>query len=401
MTDTLHAEPVWGRRSAAAARAERAPHSEVAESPSRVQAGRLRVGILGATGVVGQKVVAMLLGHPWLEVTAVAASHRPPGRRYGDAVHWLEAAPLPPEVAALPVEEAAPPLDCDLVISALDAGAAREIEPAFAAAGYPLFSNASAHRMRPDVPLLVPEVNAGHLRLVARQPFAPGFIVTNPNCATVGLVLALKPLADAFGLDAVQVTTMQAASGAGYPGVPALDILGNVIPHIAGEEAKLEAEPRKILGALAGGAVSDHPVTIGAQANRVPVLDGHLLSVSVRTARPAGVDAVREAMAGFISPIRELGLPSAPERPLALLAPPEVPQPRRHASLGDGMVVHVGCVRPCPVLGVRFVALVHNTVRGAAGAAILNAELAISQGLVTARAIVATRKPATFAAFAW
>lgn len=361
---------------------------------------KLRVGILGATGAVGQKLVTLLDGHPWLEVTSVAASQRSTGRTYGEAVHWLEATPLPAEIAALPVVAAEPPLECDLVISALDAGAAREIEPAFATAGYPVFSNASAHRMRPDVPLLVPEVNADHLRLVERQTTAPGFIVTNPNCSTVGLVLALKPLADAFGLDAVQVTTMQAASGAGYPGVPALDILGNVVPHIPGEEAKLEGEPRKILGALAGGHVAEHPMTISAQANRVPVLDGHLLSVSVHPSRPAEVDDVRAALASFTSPLAGLGLPSAPERPVALLAAPEVPQPRRHAALGGGMVVHVGCVRACPVLGVRFVALVHNTIRGAAGAAILNAELAIREGLVAPRA-TSTRSETNLAVYAW
>jgi aspartate-semialdehyde dehydrogenase len=362
---------------------------------------RLRVGILGATGAVGQKLVVLLARHPWLEVTAVAASHRSTGRDYGEAVHWLEAAPVPVEVAALPVVAATPPLDCDLVISALDADVAREVEPVFAAAGYPVFSNASAHRMRPDVPLLVPEVNADHLRLVERQATAPGFIVTNPNCATVGLVLALKPLADAFGLDAVQVTTMQAVSGAGYPGVPTLDILGNVIPHIAGEEAKLETEPRKILGTLAGDRVAEHSVTIGAQANRVPVLDGHLLSVSARCTTPAGVEDVRAGLSAFVSPLAGLGLPSAPARPVALLAPPEVPQPRRHATLLDGMVVHVGCVRPCPVLGVRFVALVHNTIRGAAGAAILNAELAIRQGLVAPRAAAPARAKVSLAAYAW
>ncbi len=401
MTANPHAEPVWGRRSAAAARAERAPHSQPAPRPPQLQDGRLRVGVLGATGAVGQKLVGLLDGHPWLEVTSVAASQRSTGRTYGEVVHWLETAPLPPEVAALPVVAAEPPLECDLVISALDAEAAREIEPAFAAAGYPVFSNASAYRMRPDVPLLVPEVNPDHLRLVERQPTAPAFIVTNPNCSTVGLVLALKPLADAFGLDAVQVTTMQAASGAGYPGVSALDILGNVIPHIAGEEAKLEAEPRKILGTLAADLVADHPVTISAQANRVPVLDGHLLSVSVRLSRPVGVDEVRTALASFTSPIAGLGLPSAPDRPVALLAADEVPQPRRHASLGDGMVVYIGCVRTCPVLGVRFVALVHNTVRGAAGAAILNAELAIRQGLVAHRADVSARREVTLAAYVW
>lgn len=393
------------------ARAERAPHAAPSGVPERTAHGgpagpratreRLRVGILGATGAVGQKLIARLAGHPWLKVTAVAASHRSVGRRYGEAVHWLEAALLPPEIAALTVAAAAPPLQCDLVISALDADAAREVESAFAAAGYAVFSNASAHRMRPEVPLLVPEVNADHLCLLETQRSAPGFVVTNPNCSTVGLVLALKPLADAFGLDAVQVTTMQAASGAGYPGVPSLDILGNVVPHIAGEEAKLEAEPRKILGTLSASGVAMHPVTISAQANRVPVLDGHLLSIAVRTVRPAGVDDVRAALAGFVSPLAGLGLPSAPARPLELLPDGEPPQPRRHAERGGGMVVHVGCVRECPVLGVRLVALVHNTVRGAAGAAILNAELAIAKGLVQPHAAGATRKEATLAADGW
>jgi aspartate-semialdehyde dehydrogenase len=366
-----------------------------------VSESRWKVGILGATGAVGQKLVTLLAAHPWLEVSAVAASHRSAGRSYGSAVHWLEATPLPPGIAALPVEAAEPPLDCDLVISALDADAAREIEPAFAAAGYPVFSNASAHRMRADVPLLVPEVNADHLRLVERQRYGGGFIVTNPNCSTVGLALALKPLADAFGIEAVQVTTMQAASGAGYPGVPSLDILGNVVPHIAGEEEKLETEPRKIFGALADGAVAPHPMAISAQANRVPVLDGHLLSVSVRLSRGPAVGTVRETFADFVSPVADLALPTAPERPVVLLDPDEPPQPRRHASREGGMAVHVGCVRECPVLGVRFVALVHNTIRGAAGAAILNAELAIRHGLVKCRTRSEARKEATLAAYAW
>jgi len=378
---------------------ERAPH--ILPAPTGTPRGRLGVGILGATGAVGQKLIARLAGHPWLEVTAVAASHRSAGRRYGEAVRWLEAAPLPPEVAALPIAVAAPPLECDLVISALDADAAREIEPAFAAAGYPVFTNASAHRMRSDVPLLIPEVNPDHLALAGRQPTAPGFIVANPNCSTVGLVLALKPLADAFGLDAVQVTTMQAASGAGYPGVASLDILGNVVPHIAGEEAKLEAEPRKILGTVTDVGVAPYPVAISAQANRVPVLDGHLLSIAVRTSRPASVGDARAALAGFASPLAGLDLPSAPARPVALLPDGEVPQPRRHAERGGGMVVHVGCVRACPVLGIRFVALVHNTVRGAAGAAILNAELAIRKGLVQPRTADAPQKEVTLAAYAW
>ena len=348
-------------------------------------AGKLAVGILGATGAVGQKLVAMLAGHPWFEVTALAASERSAGRRYRDAVHWLEPVALPEGAGDLVVQRVAPPLSCDLVLSALDAATAREAEPAFAAAGTPVVSNASAFRMHPRVPLVIPEVNPDHLDLVATQEYGGGFIVTNPNCSTVGLAAALKPLDDAFGVEAAQVTTLQAVSGAGYPGVPALDILGNVIPCIDGEEAKLETEPGKLLGKLAGGSIEPAPVRISAQTTRVPVVDGHLLTVSVRLGTRAGAAEARRALAEYRSPIADLSLPSAPARFLAVLDGDAAPQPRLHAWLGGGMTVAVGRVRPCPVLDVRFVVLVHNTVRGAAGAAILNAELLVARGLVGCR----------------
>jgi aspartate-semialdehyde dehydrogenase len=350
---------------------------------------RWRVGVLGATGAVGQKLIARLADHPWFRVTVVAASERSAGRRYREAAHWLEDAPIPADVAELVVQECQPPLSCDLVLSALDATTAREVEPAFARAGIPVVSNASAFRMEPTVPLLVPEVNPGHVELIARQSFGPGYIVTNPNCVVAGLVIALKPLVDAFGVDAVEVTTMQAISGAGYPGVASLDIVGNAIPWIAGEEEKIQTEPTKILGQLNAGFVVPASLVISAQATRVPVLDGHLLSCSVRLGRGASVAEVWRALADFCSPAEVAELPSAPERVLEVHDEGPAPQPRRHAGLGGGMTVSIGRLRACPVHDIRFVALVHNTIRGAAGAALLNAELLARRGLLEQRSIEA------------
>lgn len=341
---------------------------------------RIAVGVLGATGTVGQKLVRLLAHHPWFELQRLMASERSVGKPYGQAVHWLEPEPLPPDIAAMTVESAEPG-GCALVLSALDAATARAVEPRFAQAGCAVVSNASAHRMDPDVPLVVPEVNPDHLELAGRQPW-PGALVTNPNCVVAGLVLVLKPLQDAFGVEAVELTTLQAVSGAGYPGVPALDILGNVIPGIVGEEEKLQTEPLKILGTLDGGAIADAPIAISAQTTRVPVLDGHLLSLSVRLGRSATPEHVSEALKRFRPPERVQQLPSAPAEPLAVLGRELGPQPRLHAGLANGMTVSVGRVRPCPVLDVRLVALVHNTVRGAAGAALLNAELLVREGVV-------------------
>lgn len=354
---------------------------------------KLRVGILGATGTVGQKLVSLLRDHPWFVVTALSASERSAGRRYREAVHWLEPEPISEPQADMIIAEATLPLDCDFVLSALDATAARELEPAFAGAGYPVVSNASTYRTDPRVPLVVPEVNPDHVALVHCQGFGKGFIVTNPNCVTAGLVAALKPLEDAFGIEAVQVTTMQAVSGAGYPGVPALDILGNAVPFISGEEDKIASEPRKILGRMRQGRIAPAPLRISAQATRVPVLDGHLLSVSVKLSRHAGANEVRRAMADFVTPHQVAGLPSAPRELLRVFDTGPFPQPRLHAGLGGGMTVSVGRIRPCAVLDCRFVVLVHNTVRGAAGAAILNAELLTAQDLIRRRRPLAVTTP--------
>ncbi len=339
---------------------------------------KLRAAVLGASGVVGQRLVALLAGHPWFELAALFGSERSAGGRYGEAVHWLGPDPLPTAAAALTVRRAEPEgLAVDLVFSALEAGAAAELEPRFAAAGFLVVSNASAHRLAPGVPLLVPEINADHAALL---PQRGGGIVTNPNCSTVGLACALAPLQARFGVEAVQVTTLQAISGAGHPGISALDILGNVVPFIAGEEEKLASEPRKILGRRAGGGIVPAELAISAQVHRVPVLDGHTLAVSVRLGERASVDEVRRAWLDYGQPLAALELPLAPRRLLHVHEEPDAPQPRLHAGLELGMAVSVGRLRPCPVLDARFVALVHNTMRGAAGGAVLNAELLARQG---------------------
>jgi aspartate-semialdehyde dehydrogenase len=341
----------------------------------------MRVGILGATGAVGQTFVRLLHRHPTFQVAALAASERSAGKPYEEAANWISGYPLPEEVARMEVRPARPDAlaDCDLVFSGLDADAATDLERAFADAGIPVISNARSYRMDPAVPLLIPEVNPDHTALIDRQP-GPGYIVTNPNCSTVGLVMALRPLHDAFGVEAVQVTTMQALSGAGYPGVPALDALGNVVPFIGGEEAKMETEPLKILGELEEGVVRLAEITISAQCNRVPVLDGHMECVAVRLRQQVSPQDAAEAMRAWTGPLAGLGLPSAPDRPIRVFEDERYPQPRRHAGEGNGMRVSVGRVRACPVMGLKFVVLSHNTVRGAAGGAILNAELLAEQG---------------------
>ena len=270
--------------------------------------------------------------------------------------------------------------DCDVVFSALGSAGARELEPQLAGRGLMVVSNASALRMHPEVPLLIPEVNPDHLDMLDHQTFGSGGVVTNPNCAAVGLVLSLKPLADAFGIEAVQVTTLQAISGAGHPGVPSLDILGNALPLIPGEEDKLETEPQKILGSVSGGAFSPAAFRVSAQTNRVPVVDGHLVSVSVKLNRPASPEAARKAIEDFRSPVADLELPSAPRRPVIVAEDGPRPQPKLDVDRGEGMTVTVGRLRSCPVFDLRYVALVHNTERGAAGAAVLNAELMAATG---------------------
>lgn len=349
-------------------------------------AQRYRVGILGATGAVGQKFVELLTDHPWFEITALAASERSAGKTYQEAVNWIGATPIPSHVANMTVLPTVPDVACDFVFSGLDAKVAGDLEADFARAGYPVISNARNYRMQGDVPLLIPEVNPSHTQLIKRQSWgSDGFIVTNPNCSTVGLVCALKPLHDAFGVDAVQVTTLQALSGAGYPGVSSLDALGNVVPYIGGEEEKLATEPLKLLGRLGDDGIQTAQVAISAQCNRVPVLEGHLECVSVKLKVPASVADVQEAWTTFESEIATLTLPSLPDPFIHVFQDSRFPQPRRHTELGGGMTVSVGRLRRCDVLDVKFVVLVHNTIRGAAGGAILNAELLIEQGFLKHR----------------
>lgn len=338
---------------------------------------RIDVGILGATGMVGQQFVRLLAAHPWFRTAWLAASGRSAGRAYSDAAPWRLSSPQPDDVGRLQVDACTPGSAPQLIFSALDAAAAEEIEPAFARAGHIVISNARNFRMDPLVPLLIPEINADHLALIPQQRAARGWtgaIVTNPNCSTVVLALALAPLRK-FGLRSAMVTTLQAVSGAGYPGVASLDIIGNVVPGIAGEEEKIESETQKILGALQDHTVTAHPVVVSAHTTRVPVVDGHTETIAVSLEAAPSVADVIEALRSFRGRPQELNLPSAPDVPIEWLDAPDRPQPRLDADRGAGMTVTVGRVRACPVLGVKFVALGHNTIRGAAGAAVLNAEL--------------------------
>ncbi len=343
----------------------------------------LRAAILGATGAVGQTFVRLLSRHPDIEIVSVVASERSAGKPYRDAARWLQAEPLAEAVGDLVVEsvDAAPAVD--VVFSGLDASVAGDAEADWARRGYAVVSNARNYRLDPTVPLLIPEVNPDHLALVDRQTWGGGgFIVTNPNCSTVGLVMALKPMHDAFGVEAVHVVTMQALSGAGYPGVASLDALGNVVPYIGGEEEKMHVETRKLLGTLGADGVADAEIVVSAQCNRVPVVDGHMEAVSVRLGRDVGAAEVAEALRSWRSPLAGRGLHTAPETPVRVDDDPTAPQPRTHVHLGDGMTVTVGRIQDCPVLGVKFVVLSHNTVRGAAGGAILNAELLAAEGRI-------------------
>ncbi len=350
-----------------------------------------RVGVLGATGLVGQRLVRLLAGHPWFDLVAVGGSLRRAGTPFGEALRPLAGGDLRPETlppawAALPLQPCLPSDDfaCDLVFSALPAEVAQDVEPAFAAAGYAVVSNARSYRMAPDVPLIIPEVNADHLALIDAQRRARGwrgFIVTNPNCSTITLTLALAPLAEAFGLRTVQVTTLQALSGAGFSGPAALDMLDNVVPYIGGEEDKLETEPLKLLGRVDGDTVTPLPLTISAQCNRVATLHGHLECVAVQLERPAELADLQTAWQNW-HPLQDAGLelPSAPLSPVLLTEAPDRPQPRRDRDLERGMVSVVGRLRPDPVLDYKFVVLGHNLDRGAAGGTLLIAELLQATG---------------------
>ena len=344
---------------------------------------KIPVGILGATGVVGQRFIQMLERHPWFEVTWLAASDRSEGKTYAEAAKWRLKTAIPPAVGAMRVSPATPDGAPKVIFAALDASIAAELEPRFAEAGCAVVSNSSALRMQSDVPLVIPEVNGGHIKLIDVQGWrkkSGGFVVTNPNCSAIGLVLALAPLQQKFGLETVMAVTMQAVSGAGYPGVASLDILGNVIPFIRNEEEKMEEETRKLLGQLNGSKIIPGAFAMSAQCNRVAVEDGHTESVSVRLKTKAKPEEIIAAWSSYRAEPQELTLPSAPERPVVYLSASDRPQPRFDVDLGAGMTTAVGRLRPCGVLDWKFTVLSHNTIRGAAGAALLNAELLKAKG---------------------
>ncbi len=344
---------------------------------------RIEVGILGATGMVGQHFIKFLQGHPWFDLVWLGASDRSAGKKYRDAMTW-HLGVVPDAVADLVVEDSKPGNAPRLLFSAMDASVATEIERAFAQAGHVVVSNSRNHRMERDVPLLVPEINADHLKLVPGQQRARGWkgqIVTNPNCSTIVLTMGLAPLKQ-FGITKIVATTLQAISGAGYPGVASMDIMGNVVPYIGMEEEKMEQETQKILGAFSGDHIEPLPAKMSAHCNRVPVVDGHTVTVSVElSAKPAETD-LRQAIENFRAVPQERDLPSAPKKPVIYMPENNRPQPRKDAERERGMAAFVGRLRPCPVLDYKFVALGHNTIRGAAGAAVLNAELMHSEGML-------------------
>lgn len=346
---------------------------------------KIRVAVLGATGTVGQRFIQLLEGHPWFEVAALTGSERSAGKTYGEAARWVLDTPMPAAVRERPILPEDAELDTPLIFSALPSKTAGAIEERFAAAGHVVCTNASDHRMDPDVPLLIPEVNPEHLELVAVQRRRRGWsgaIVANPNCTATGPTMALRPLHDSFGVTKVMLMSMQALSGAGYPGVPSYDAVDNVIPYIGGEEPKVETEPQKMLGTLSGDAVVDAPFALSAHCNRVPVLEGHLECLSVAFERPPALDELVAAMRGFRAAPQELKLPSAPAQPIVVRDEPDRPQTRRDRDAGRGMSTTVGRVRQCAILDYKFVCLSHNTIRGAAGGSLLNAELMYAQGLL-------------------
>lgn len=350
-----------------------------------VQAKR-RVGVLGATGTVGQRVIHLLRDHPYFELSALAASDRSEGKRFKDVCNWKLPFEMPEAAKEIKVFACKPPLDCDLVISSLPSDIAAEAENAFAAAGYPVISNSSSYRMPEDVPLVVPEINPNHLDIIPIQKknrgYEKGYLVTNPNCTTVGLVMALAPLHRVFGVEAVMMTSMQAISGAGYPGVASMDIIDNIMPFISGEEEKVEIEPQKILGKFSGMKIESAQFKVSAQCNRVPVQDGHLESVRVKLSRQATVEQIVESLSNFTGLPQELKLPTAPARPIIVRIEKDRPQPRLDRDAENGMATVVGRISKDTILDFKFTLISHNTMRGAAGAALLNAELLVAKGLL-------------------
>ena len=352
-------------------------------------AERIPVAVLGATGSVGQRFVQLLERHPWFRLAETVASERSAGRAYAEAADWRLDTLLPSDAAALTVKPLGADLESTIVFSGLDSSVAGEAEELYASRGAVVVSNAKNHRMDADVPLLIPELNADHLGAIERQRKrrgGNGYIVTNPNCSTVGLAMAIAPLERAFGIEALHVTTMQAISGAGYAGVASYAILDNVIPYISGEESKIESEPRKILGTWDGDRFVDATFRISAQVNRVATIDGHLMTISLKLRDHRDVldlvAAAVEAINDFTGEPQRLGLPSAPRRPIHYVEGDDRPQPRLDRDREHGMSVSVGRLRPCSLLDLRMVALVHNTIRGAAGAALLNAELLVAKGML-------------------
>ena len=340
------------------------------------------VGILGATGMVGQRYIQLLERHPWFQITWLAASDRSSGKAYGEAAKWRLDTPLPERIANMTVSPAETEGAPKIIFSSIDSPIARELEPRFAAAGCAVISNSSAFRMAPNVPLVLPEVNADHLHLIEEQSWrkeSGGYIVTNSNCTVMGPVLALKPIVDRFGIEQIFATSMQAVSGAGYPGVASMDIMDNVVPYIANEEEKMEEELLKLLGKLDGHVVKPLAARMSASCNRVPVVDGHTVSVSIKLVKPATREEILAAWAEF-RPLAGQELPTAPDQPVQWAPQPDRPQPRLDRNRGNGMAVTVGRLRPCGVLDWKFTVLSHNTIRGAAGATILNAELLASLG---------------------
>ena len=346
---------------------------------------KIAVGVLAATGAVGQRFVQLLADHPWFEVVAVTGSERTAGRPYGEGVNWIIPGDPPPSVAGLIVQDSKPGLDVPVLFSALPTKQAREMEPVFAEAGYAVITNASAYRMAEDVPLLIPEINPDHTQIIATQQAKrnwSGYIVASPNCSTTSAVLPLKVFQDAFGLEAAIMTTMQAISGAGYPGVSSLSILDNVIPYIGGEDEKLEAEPKKLLGSVEAEAIRLADIRLSAQANRVPVVDGHLASVSVKLSRSASPAEAIEVLENWQPPAICRQLPTSPERPLIYRHENDRPQPKLDRDSENGLAWSVGKVRDCDVLDLRYLSITHNTLRGAASGSILNAELLVVQGCI-------------------
>jgi aspartate-semialdehyde dehydrogenase len=344
---------------------------------------KIPVAILGATGAVGQRFVELLAVHPWFKIAAITASERKVGKRYGAACQWILPGDPPASVRDMEISSQEPTIPGRIVFSALPASIALEFEPIFAQAGYLVCSNASAFRYEPDVPLIIPEVNADHLALISQQRAErewPGLIITSPNCTTTGIVMPLKPLDEAFGLQRIFAATMQAVSGAGYPGVASLDILDNVLPYIKGEEEKIERETRMLLGSHKDGKHVEAAITISAQANRVPVLDGHTVCLSLGFERAPSVEEAVSALVNFKGPDHLHELPSAPGHPISVSFEPDRPQPRRDRDAEKGMIVTVGRVRECPLLDIRLVSVSHNTLRGAASGSILNAELLVAEG---------------------